>query len=81
MRDGVTDFGDHHQPAIEMPADHHLRWRFAVFIRQRTDDFLIEDPFTALRQRAPAGLGLDLVRCIPVRATDAVASTGAARFG
>ena len=47
-----------------MPADHNLRRRFTVLIRQIANDFLIENACAALRQRAP-GLGLDLVRRIP----------------
>ena len=47
-----------------MPADNDLRRGFTVFIRQLTNNFLIEYPFAALRKRAP-GLGLDLMRRIP----------------
>ena len=57
-------FRDHHQSAVEMPADNDLRRGFTVFIRQLTNNFLIEYPFAALRKRAP-GLGLDLMRRIP----------------
>lgn len=64
MRDGVTDFGITTRAAVEMPADNDLRRGFTVFIRQLTNNFLIEYPFAALRKRAP-GLGLDLMRRIP----------------
>ena len=47
-----------------MPADDDLRRRFAVLIGELVDDFLIEDAFTALGQRAP-GFGLDLVGGVP----------------
>ena len=57
-------FRDHHQAAIEVPADDDLRRRFAVFVRQLVNNFLIEYPFTALCQRAP-GLGLNFMRRIP----------------
>ena len=60
-RDG---FRDHHQTAVEMPADDDLRRRFAVLIGELVDDFLIEDAFAALGQRAP-GFGLDLVGGVP----------------
>jgi hypothetical protein len=47
-----------------MPANDDLRRGFTVFIRQLADNFLIEYPFAALRQRAP-GFGLDLMRGVP----------------
>lgn len=47
-----------------MPADDDLRRRFAVLIGELVDDFLIEDAFAALGQRAP-GFGLDLVGGVP----------------
>ncbi len=47
-----------------MPADDNLRRRFAIFISQLMDNFLIEDALTALGQRAP-GFGLDLVGGVP----------------
>ncbi|CNV27881.1 Uncharacterised protein [Salmonella enterica subsp. enterica serovar Bovismorbificans] len=47
-----------------MPANNNLGGRFAVFIRQFANHFLIEYAFTALRQWAP-GLGLDFMRRIP----------------
>lgn len=37
-------FRDHHQAAIEVPADDDLRRRFAVFVRQLVNNFLIEYP-------------------------------------
>ena len=47
-----------------MPANDDLRRRFAVLIRQFTNDFLVKHPFAALGQRAP-GFGLDLVCGVP----------------
>src|SRR5690606_41851409 len=57
-------FRDHHQTAIQMPANDDLRRRFAVLIRQLADNFLVKHPFAALSKRAP-GFGLDLVRGVP----------------
>ncbi len=61
---GGNGFRDYHQTGIQMPADHNLRRRFAVFQRELTDQRLLEYPLSSLCQWTP-GLGLNLVRGIP----------------
>jgi hypothetical protein len=47
---------EHHDPELDVPAQHHLRGRLAVGLGDRDDRRVVEDQ--ALRDRAP-GLGDD----------------------